>query len=364
MFEIKEPNVYNGAEVFSAKQYFFAEYGFHPNTFGFKVVNSHEKWGGRFVDVKKFITKISEKYTESELEFNKNITVCANDPDKEDEMMVYVHIKHRMIVMYITPKIDTCCIFTELEDKEQIKDLIDLILESVVEPPEEVHLAKLSLINSAGSGFRLTESTINPIEVDINRNYNNDFSPINDIVDEFLNSRGSGLIILHGLPGTGKTSYIRHLINKYDKQFVYVTQEIASNLSSPNFVTFCLEQLKGSILILEDCESLLKSRECGNRNTGISDLLDMTDGLLSDIFNIKFICTFNEDIKNIDKALLRKGRLHCKYEFQKLVEHKAIALADYLNLDSKKIVGDTSLADIYNLEKMGFDTVVRKRIGF
>jgi ATP-dependent 26S proteasome regulatory subunit len=184
-------------------------------------------------------------------------------------------------------------------------------------------------------------------------------------VEKFIKAPGSGLIILHGLPGTGKTSYIRHLINTYEKKFVYVTQEIASRLSSPDFISFCFTKLKDSILVLEDCETLLKSRESGNRNTGLSDLLDMTDGLLSDVFNIKFICTFNEDIKNIDKALLRKGRLACKYEFGKLKKEKALKLVERLNADTSKVIGDMSLAEIYNLEDMSFDIEsTRTKIGF
>jgi ATP-dependent 26S proteasome regulatory subunit len=44
-------------------------------------------------------------------------------------------------------------------------------------------------------------------------------------------------------------------------------------------------------------------------NAGLINILNNSDGLLSDELCIKFICTFNAPLKDIDEALLRKGRL-------------------------------------------------------
>ena len=70
---------------------------------------------------------------------------------------------------------------------------------------------------------------------------------------------------------------------------------------------------------------------------------------MSDAFNLKFICTFNADIASIDKAILRKGRLKVKYEFDKLTADKTEALGKKLGKDIKK--GESlTLADIYNYD--------------
>ena len=62
----------------------------------------------------------------------------------------------------------------------------------------------------------------------------------------------------------------------------------------------------------------------------------MSDGLMSDIFNIKFICTFNADISKIDSALLRKGRCYANYTFKALDKDKVKHLSDKYNLGIKE----------------------------
>ena len=64
--------------------------------------------------------------------------------------------------------------------------------------------------------------------------------------------------------------------------------------------------------------------------------------------NILIICTFNTDTKNLDSALLRKGRLLLNYKFDKLNLAKTNALA--LKLYGKEVSEPLPLSEIYNLE--------------
>jgi ATP-dependent 26S proteasome regulatory subunit len=94
-------------------------------------------------------------------------------------------------------------------------------------------------------------------------------------------------------------------------------------------------------------------------------LLNLTDGLMGDFVNIKFICTFNTDIKNIDQALLRKGRITCKYEFKKLHVDKAnVLLKKQFPETAHVFTEDTSLADIYNFDQNDYKEKSVKKIGF
>jgi ABC-type Mn2+/Zn2+ transport system ATPase subunit len=68
---------------------------------------------------------------------------------------------------------------------------------------------------------------------------------------------------LHGKQGTGKTTYIRHLINLGKKRMIYMSGDLVDKLSDPSFITF-IRQQKNSIFIVEDCEELLSSRNGGN----------------------------------------------------------------------------------------------------
>ena len=95
----------------------------------------------------------------------------------------------------------------------------------------------------------------------------------------------------------------------------------------------------------------------------MSNLLNLSDRLLSDGFHIQIICTFNADLPCSDKALLRKGRLIASYAFGPLARDKALANA--LG-QTEPITEAMSLADIYNREDTTFVSEPKGpgRIGF
>ena len=175
--------------------------------------------------------------------------------------------------------------------------------------------------------------------------------------------RKSGLIILHGKHGTGKTSYIRYLISHVSKKFIYLPSYLVNDISSPRFIPF-IKDYKDCILIIEDCEEIIKSRKSGNTSSAIENLLNLGDGLLSDALFLKVICTFNTELNNIDKALLRKGRLKGRYEFKELSAEKVKHLFKKNNITSFEPKAMT-LAEIYNIaDDFTDDSLEMKAIGF
>ena len=128
-------------------------------------------------------------------------------------------------------------------------------------------------------------------------------------------------------------------------------------------MTFLVEN-RDSVFILEDCESVIKDRTISDFASAVSSVLNMSDGLMSDIFNGKFICTFNADLNQVDEAILRKGRCFAEYEFGKLKKDKATNLLHKLghNVDAES---DMTLADIYNYDvKNVAESKSTKKIGF
>lgn len=93
-----------------------------------------------------------------------------------------------------------------------------------------------------------------------------------------------------------------------------------------------------------------------NKSQAVPNLLNITDGLLGDLLGISIICTFNSDLKHIDSALLRKGRIKQKYEFRELDLIKGMKL-------NSEILKPMVLADIYNLKTESFSNN-RAKIGF
>lgn len=195
-------------------------------------------------------------------------------------------------------------------------------------------------------------------EIDINKNYNDDI-PYDRICQLISDEGNSELLLFYGEPGTGKSSFIKHLMCKYpDKEFVFIDGALLASSSQEKLMSYFLESSE-TIFILEDCEKILVDRE-KNYSPVMSLLLNITDGIIADVLGIKIICTFNTSLSNIDKALLRKGRLSLKYEFKKLAKEKVRKI-----LNDETINKDMTLADIYNVdEENDFSKKDTKKIGF
>ena len=204
---------------------------------------------------------------------------------------------------------------------------------------------------------------------------NEGFNKVHEDTLKFLNSNESGLCIFRGDPGTGKTSYIKYLttivkLNSPTKKILFISAGIMNNFSDPGFISF-LSNHKDSIIILEDCEQLLADRNNsmgGFVNSGLLNLLNMSDGILGSAFKFKFICTFNSDLAKVDYALLRKGRCKINYKFDKLSVDKIKYLAEngliedpYSNGLSEKPM---TVAEIYNQEAEEFKNEKKRVVGF
>ena len=196
------------------------------------------------------------------------------------------------------------------------------------------------------------------INVNIKNNYNDDL-PYNEILN-ILNREGeSALLLFYGDPGTGKSSLIKKLISEEkDKDFVFMDGTLLANVQQDKLMSYFLEN-QDTVFIFEDCEKILLNRD-HNYNPTMSILLNLTDGIISDVLNIKIICTFNTALSNIDKALLRKGRLKLKYEFRKLDKEKVRKL-----LKDDSINQDMTLADVYHYkEENDYSKKITNKIGF
>jgi hypothetical protein len=211
-------------------------------------------------------------------------------------------------------------------------------------------------------GFDLSPFEVKLSEIDIHKHYNDDFFDVNAIVKKRLNCENDkGLVLLHGKPGTGKTSYIRYLTSQINKRMIFLSPELMHKISSPEFLGI-LSAYPNSVIIIEDAENVIEERK-GGGGSAISNLLNLTDGLLADCLKIQLICSFNTDVSKIDKALLRKGRLIARYDFKDLEMAKAQELSNQLGF-SNKIEKDTPLSELFNQEEKTFQSEDGTSIGF
>ena len=198
--------------------------------------------------------------------------------------------------------------------------------------------------------------------------YNDDFSNFVDDLRIKLTKEKTGLYLFHGEPGTGKSSFIRHIVSEIDRQFVFVPPQMVHCLSSPDFTNLVTSQLKDTVLIIEDAEKALMTRtseDAFHNSELVSSILNLTDGLYADMAGISIVATYNCERNLIDPALLRKGRLKSEYQFKKLSIEKSQVLMDSLGFDVD-VNEEMSLADIFNHEAQFTNNKVEKKrpVGF
>lgn len=212
-----------------------------------------------------------------------------------------------------------------------------------------------------------------PKNLNIKLNYGKDFVDKYDEIVNKLQNNKTGIHMFHGLPGTGKSTLIKHLSTMIKKDFIYIPNTMLETFINDPSCVQLLIQKPNSVLILEDAEKLIMKRVGdGLDNNGLSTLLNMSDGILSDILNISIILTYNCETSKIDEALLRKGRLKSNYYFGLLSVEDSKSLAEHLKID-KKLIEDIktpmSISDIYNLTEKVFynpesEIKKEKKIGF
>lgn len=228
--------------------------------------------------------------------------------------------------------------------------------------PQKQEAYEINIITLSKEGLELKQVEIKPTLLDIEKFYNDDFREVDEIIKARLNRENDkGIILLHGLPGTGKTTYLRHLIGGLKKKVLFVSPSVAGNLMNPEFIDLLIDN-PNSVLIIEDAENIMMDRKY-NSDSSVSNLLNLSDGLMSDCLSVQIICTFNSSLSLIDSALMRKGRLIARYEFSKLTVAKGSELSEHLKID-QVIVKPMTLAEITNPEAKDYETKKTSSIGF
>ena len=242
------------------------------------------------------------------------------------------------------------------KDKERPQVCIDSI---VLDKNDEHNLIYVS-IDAKGTIHRQL-MPIKDSEVIVEENYNDD-CPYSKIEESLQKDAKSSIMLLFGLPGTGKTYLLRKLIIEHPElNFYWLDNSMFSRIDTTEFSEFIMK-CKNGVFIMEDCEMVIKDRE-DSYNTLITPLLQLTDGLIGDSLGLKFICTFNTDLKNVDPALQRKGRCSVSYEFKKLNKDKVQALWNKLGI-SKTASEDLALCDVLNVTIDNGVNQEKRRVGF
>lgn len=205
---------------------------------------------------------------------------------------------------------------------------------------------EINLIVKTNDGLELKPMEIKRTKLDLALFYDDDFKETDAVIQQRLKKKNDkGIVLLHGLPGTGKTTYLRYLVGKIKKRVLFLSPSVAGNLMNPDFIELLVDN-PNTVLVIEDAENIIMDRRY-NSSSSVSNLLNISDGLLADFLNVQLICTFNSSLTMIDSALLRKGRLIARHEFGKLSIDKAQRLSNHLGLTAT-ITEPMTIAEIAN----------------
>lgn len=205
---------------------------------------------------------------------------------------------------------------------------------------------EINLIVSGSYGFDLRSMEVKRTKLNLDLFYEDEFKAVDEVIQQRLRKKeDKGIVLLHGLPGTGKTTYLRYLIGRIKKRVLFLSPAIAHDLMNPEFIELLVDN-PNTVIVIEDAENVIRDRRTNN-GSSVSNLLNISDGLLADFLNVQLICTFNSPLTMVDSALMRKGRLIAKYEFGKLSVAKAQALSKYFGHDVE-ITKPMTIAEVAN----------------
>lgn len=141
------------------------------------------------------------------------------------------------------------------------------------------------------------------------------------VIKDLQSDVPSGRItILEGEPGSGKTHIVRAMLTEVpDAMFVLVDPSMVATLAGPELLPL-LTTYKNSyamsgpiVLVLEDADRCLVTRGENNINS-IQSLLNLGDGILGSLLDIRIVATTNAQKMEMEAAILRPGRLSRRLE--------------------------------------------------
>ena len=252
---------------------------------------------------------------------------------------------------------DITIYYSSSEDADEVNEIIKSVSEyQVIDDSEDGH--NLNVVSLSNNSIELEEIKYDDIDIDNIEEYysKQTFKDLSKWLKKSKKQQ-SGLSILYGKRGTGKSSAIKYLATKLDSNLIFVPNNLVDlTINSSDFSKF-LRKHENPILILDDCEMIF-NEFFTKSNIIVNNLIQLVDGLLSNKLSI--ITIFNvEDKSEIDHNLIECNNLIDIIEFTDLSNSEANQLSELLGYKQKH-KNDIRLLDLIKNNKSDN----KKRLGF